>query len=108
MEISKQLNIPLFVEYAEEQLTEYGGTFEIENGEIIDEEYYDAGSKEIFIVAARLDDPNQQSMRYDEDNQKFVFKWDLDDINSDSPYKSIEDIPEIDLTLEKLEEFKNS
>lgn len=108
MEISKQLNIPLFVEYAEEQLTEYGGTFEIENGEIIDEEYYDAGSKEIFIVAARLDDPNQQSMRYDENNQNFVFEWDLDDINSDSPYESIEDIPEIDLTLEKLEKFKNS
>lgn len=62
----------------------------------------------MFIVAARLDDPDQQSMRYDEDNQKFVFEWDLDDINSDSPYKSIEDITEIDLTLEKLEEFKNN
>lgn len=108
MEISKQLNIPLFVEWAEEQLTEYGGTFEIENGEIIDIEDYDGGSKEMFIVAARLDDPNQQSMRYDEDNQKFVFKWDLDDIKSDPPYKSIEDIPEIDLALEKLEEFKNN
>ena len=108
MKISKQLNIPLFVEYAEEQLTEYGGTFEIENGEIIDEECYDSNSKEMFIVAARLDDPDQQSIRYDEDNQKFVFEWDLDDINSDSPYKSIENIPEIDLTLEKLEEFKNN
>lgn len=47
-------------------------------------------------------------MRYDENNQNFVFEWDLDDINSDSPYESIEDIPEIDLTLEKLEEFKNN
>lgn len=108
MEISKQLNIPLFVEWAEEQYTEYGGIFEINNGEIIDIEDYDGGSKEMFIVAARLDDPDQQSMRYDENNQNFVFEWDLDDINSDSPYESIEDIPEIDLTLEKLEGFKNN
>lgn len=108
MEISKQLQIPLFVEWAEEQYTEYGGIFEIDSGEIIDFEDYDAGSKEMFVVAARLDDPDQQSIRYDENRHEFVFECSLWDEDHEHPYKSIEDIPKIDLTIDKLEEFKNN
>lgn len=62
----------------------------------------------MFIVAARLDGPDQQSMRYDENRHEFVLEWLIEDENSDYPYKSIEDIPEIDLTIERLKEFKNS
>lgn len=108
---SEILQIPLFIEWAEEQFTECGGYVEIENGQIINEEDYDSGSKEMFIIAAKLIDIDQDVFRYDDKRHEIVSEWDFEDydgsgnITYKGDYKTLEDIPKIELKNLDLEDF---
>lgn len=108
---SEILQIPLFIERAEEQFTEYGGYVEIENGQIINDKDYDSNSKEMFIVSAKLIDADQDCFKFDEKRHEIVSEWDFEDydgsgnITYKGDYKTLEDIPKLELKNLDLEEF---
>lgn len=105
IEISKQLQIPLFVYWSEEQFTQYGGIMEIHNGEVTMDVMYDEDSEEMFIVATRQQDPNQENYRYDKEEEETISLWSLEDEDPDRADELFNEIPEIDLAIPELEEF---
>lgn len=102
---SEILQIPLFVEWAEEQFTEYGGCVEIENGQIINNEIYDKDPEKLFITSARLIDPDQENFRFDEKRHEIVSEWGFENYDIKNDYEVFEDIPEIELKNLDLEDF---
>lgn len=108
IEASKILNIPLFIEWSTDQLNEDGGYLIINDGCIKYEEDYEPDSKEMFIVAARLYDPDQAFIKFDEDTNHMIYDWEFDDeayIKRQTNYESFEDIPTIKLNNQDLEDF---
>lgn len=104
--ISELLKIDLFVEWAEEQMTEYGGIVQFNKGVPILSEDFKAGSKEMFNVASRLSDSDQECIRYDENHNEIITEWDFDyDTDYKEKYGSFTNIPKVDTTIYELEEF---
>lgn len=66
---------------------------------------YDEDSEEMFIVAARQQDPDQQNYRYDPDEDEIISLWAIEDENPDRADELFNEIPEIDLTIPELEDF---
>ena len=106
-ELTKQLNIEIFYLWSEEQFSEYGGYMHLKGGEIITEEEPESGSKEMFILASNLQDPDQDFFRYDEEQGQIVSEWDFEKESEThfGKYKDFEDVPKINITIDELEEF---
>lgn len=93
--ISKQLHLHLLFQHAEEQMTEYAGTMEVNDGEVIKDIDYESDSKELFFITASIMDPDQCSIRYDTKNNCIVTDY----------LEEFEEIPEIYIEEEELDAF---
>lgn len=76
-------------------MTEYAGTMEVKDGEVIKDIDYEAGSKELFFINASIMDPDQCYCRYDEKNHRIVTDYE----------EEFEEIPEILIEEKELDAF---
>lgn len=76
-------------------MTEYAGTMEVNDGEVIKDIDYESDSKELFFITASIMDPDQCSIRYDTKNNCIVTDY----------LEEFEEIPEIYIEEEELDAF---
>lgn len=87
--ISEKLQIDIFVEWSEEQFSQWAGVMQIEKGKVTLLKEFDPESRELFEVASAMVDKNQDRFRYDEKNEEIVDFYDYEDYDEFDKFKKI-------------------